>query len=243
MVMMLSVIFTSLSTFLVKFAYMENKELNGFDYMIAKTPIVILTTFVQAWMLKVNIFRVESEGRFWLAIRCLLGVIAMPCFFVGLKYLPSSKATFIRNLQPVMVSIAAFLCLKEKITKADIVAVFGAFAGVILMNYQKTNSSKIDSSYDLVILGITLCVITSILGSGSTIAIRIMNQRIHYMLNAAYFAYSLFIVALILVVVKPSLFHFETYSFRDVFWMALSGLTHYVGQTLNASHIENNSSF
>ena len=155
-------------------------------------------------------------------------------FFVGLKYLPSSKATFIRSLQPIFVSIIAYLFLKEKIGKSNIVAVGGAFIGVILMNYHKTQSSKIETSSDLVILGIVLWLIAWVLGSASTIMIRLMNQHIHYMLNAAYFAYSLFIVALVLLVVKPSLFHFETYTFSNVFWMGLSGVAHYACQTLNS---------
>ena len=102
-------------------------------------------------MLNVNILRVESEGRKWLALRCILGVIAMPAFFVGLKYLPSSKATFIRNLQPIFVSIIAYLFLKEKIGRPDLVAIGGAFIGVVFMNYNKTDSSKIETSSDLVL--------------------------------------------------------------------------------------------
>mmetsp|Transcript_20022 Transcript_20022/g.23221 ORF Transcript_20022/g.23221 Transcript_20022/m.23221 type:complete len:118 (+) Transcript_20022:639-992(+) len=61
-----------------------------------------------------------------------------------------------------------------------------------------------------------------------------MNQHIHYMLNSAYFAYSLFLVAIVLVIIRPSWFNFEHYTFISVFWMCLSGVTHYVGQTLNS---------
>jgi len=62
----------------------------------------------------------------------------------------------LRNLQPLFVTIAAYLFLKEKITKYDVLAVVGAFIGVLLMNLTKTDSAKISDYSDLVWLGIFL---------------------------------------------------------------------------------------
>ena len=231
---MLSVIATSLSIFFAKFAYMENKALTGFDYMFTRTPIMILITLIQAWVLKVDIFKIEPEARKWIALRCFFGTTAMPWFFVGLKYLPSSKATFIKNLQPLMISFGGYLFLKEKISKIDFIAIYGAFIGIIIMNYKKTDSSKIDSTSELVTFGIILCSLNSVLASGSMLTLRKMNQYVHYMINASYFAFSLLILSFILLLFRPSLFHFEAYTFSSVFWMMLSGVIIYVGQTLGS---------
>ena len=55
-----------------------------------------------------------------------------------------------------MVTYAAFYFLNEKIQKFDVIAVVGAFAGVLLMNLNKTDSLKFEVDDNLVIIGITL---------------------------------------------------------------------------------------
>ena len=50
LVIMASVFIGALSTFLVKFAYLENKALTGFDYMIARAPTAIYIYFSQNFL-------------------------------------------------------------------------------------------------------------------------------------------------------------------------------------------------
>ena len=232
--MIIAVLFSTISTFQVKFAYMQNEHLNGFDYMVVMAPIIAIMTLIQAWYLGVNILKIKKEARKWVLIRCIMGTTAMPMSFIALKYLPSSKSTFIRNLHPLMVTLIAFLLLKEKINKLDVIAVVGAFLGVVLMNISDTESSKINTTPEEVKLGIMFSLLTMVLSCGVTISIRLMNRHIHYMLGACYFAYSLLIGGGILLIIKPSLFHYEYYTFYDIAFLATGAISFYLGQTFNS---------
>ena len=167
-------------------------------------------------------------------LRWVMGTIAMPMSFLALKYLPSSKSIFIRNLHPLIVTIIAYLLLKERINKYDLISVIGAFMGVIWMNINETLSSKISTTSEEVKLGIMFSIFTMILSWGITISIRLMNKHIHYMLGACYFAYSLWIWGVFILLLKPSLFHFNYYTFQDIAFLATGAISFYLGQTFNS---------
>ena len=153
-------------------------------------------------------------------------------FYSSLKFLPSSKATLISSLHPLLVSICGYFFLKESLTKVDVIAVFGAFFGVLIMNLNKTDSTKIETSEYLTSLGIILCSITVFLGVGVTLTIRLMNKHLHYLMNPAYFAFTLMFMALCLLVAYPSIYNFEYYTVADVAIMAVSGFIHFVAQNI-----------
>lgn len=232
--MMIGVGFFAVSTVLCKFVYMQNTNLNGIDYMLVRSTTLVFVSLSQAWYLGVNILDVKKEGRKWLFIRCLLGAIGMPSFYIGLKFLPASKAQLISTLHPLLVTVVGYYFLKEKLGRYDIIAVIGAFSGVVVMNVHKTNSSYIDTSDGLLWVGIFLCSLTTMFGVGVTISIRLMNQHIHYMLNSSYFAYTLFLLSMMLLLFAPDFYHFSHYRWQDVLLFALSGVFHYTAQTFTS---------
>lgn len=133
-----------------------------------------------------------------------------------------------------MVTISAYYFLKENLTKYDIIAVLGAFVGVLVMNINNTDSSKIDTSSSLALIGICLCAFSTFLGTGVTLSIRLMNKHLHYLMNPSYFAFTLFAMSMVLLVVKPDIYNFKYYSKMDVLWFVLSGLVHYSAQTVTS---------
>jgi len=153
-------------------------------------------------------------------------------FYCSLKFLPSSKATLISTCHPLLVSICAYYFLKEKMNKFDVIAVVGALLGVMLMNINKTDSTKIETSHFLTILGIILCSITTFLGVGITLSIRLMNKHIHYLMNPAYFSFTLFGMSLVLLLLYPSIYNFKYYTVMNVIWLAVSGIIHFLGQNI-----------
>ena len=219
---------------MVKIGYVRNEKLNTFDYMLIRSSILVVITIIQSRMSGVNIFDIKKEGRYWLFMRCLLGAIAMPCFFMGIKYLPSSKAFIIGNIHPMLVSIAAIFFLNEVITCYQLLAVVVAFIGVIVMNMTKTSSDTIETSDKKMIIGIILCSTSTSLAVFVTICIKKMNMHLHYMLNSCYFAYTLFGLSVCLVFAIPDYYNFSTYKFTDVVWFGLSGISHYTGQTVTS---------
>ena len=57
--MIIAIIFSTISTFQVKFTFMQNEYLDGFDYMIVMSPVTVIMTLVQAWLLGVNILKIK----------------------------------------------------------------------------------------------------------------------------------------------------------------------------------------
>jgi len=76
----------------------------------------------------------------------------MPCFFIGLKYIPSTKAALIMNSNPILVAVAAYFILKEQITKIKILSVFGAFIGVIIFTRHKNVEDEDVNTYNIGIM-------------------------------------------------------------------------------------------
>ena len=100
---------------------------------------------------KVDIFGIEPKYRLLMLIRCLIGGLGMPCFFLGLKYIASSKATLISNMNPLVVAVLSYFILKETIKISNVVALLGAFVGVTLFSINQNGSVKESNHY---ILGI-----------------------------------------------------------------------------------------
>lgn len=114
-----------------------------------------------------------------------------------------------------------------------------AFLGVIVMNISKTESSVIDTSQNLEWLGITLCTIVTFCHVFVSICIKKMNEHVHYMIQAAYFAYACLLVIIAVIILFPSWMNFSHYTFTDMLLFSLSGVVHYTGQTLTSMSYKN----
>ena len=65
----------------------------------------------------------------------IIGILtnfAWTSFLEALNYISIGQADLIANTRPMIVGVLAFVCLKEKISKTDIVCMIGAFTGVYL---------------------------------------------------------------------------------------------------------------
>ena len=179
--MLMGVIFLTISTCLAKLVFMNNTKMNSIDYLLIRSSVIVVASTLETAYQGVNIFHVPRRGRLFLSLRCLFGVIAMPSYYMGLKYLPASKAALIRNMYPLLVTLTGFCILGERITRYDIIATFGAFFGAIIMNLNSTYSIWSSINDSEATLGIILCSVTAILSVGVAIFIRLMNRHLHYL--------------------------------------------------------------
>jgi len=160
-----------------------------------------------------------------------MGGLGMPCFFIGLKYIPVTKATLIFNVSPILISVGSYFILNEQITKLKIFAVVGSFIGVGLFTINKNYSIEDEDHY---FLGIALVAFTSICASGEMIIIRILNQHIHYALNPFWFGITAIFEALILILAVPSVYNFTYYTWTDSSLFLMSGVFNYAGQIMKS---------
>ena len=95
-------------------------------------------------MLIANYFFVKSCGVFVMdipkkfrkivIIRSIAGFAGIAGIFNGVKYLPVATANCIIMTNPLWTSLMSFAFLKESISKVDVVSIFLAFLGVVLIN-------------------------------------------------------------------------------------------------------------
>mmetsp|Transcript_21414 Transcript_21414/g.18996 ORF Transcript_21414/g.18996 Transcript_21414/m.18996 type:complete len:139 (-) Transcript_21414:418-834(-) len=137
-------------------AYRNNPKLNGFDYLLVRGSSMIILSFIQIYFTNVNISNLKKGYRFYLFLRSLLGGLGIPTLFVGLKYIPATKATLIYNVHPILVTLLAYFILREQLTKLKVLSVVGAFIGVILFTTNKNESTE-ESNY---FIGIGLSIFT-----------------------------------------------------------------------------------
>ena len=85
----------------------------------------------------------------------MAGGIGMPLNFYALKFIPMTKANLIFNINPLVIAITGYLILNEKITKINVLALIGAFAGMILFNIHKNETKNVSDLYYIGIAMVT----------------------------------------------------------------------------------------
>ena len=151
----------------------------------------------------------------------------MPWFFIGLKYIPASKATLIFNLSPILIAIAAYFILKEELTKFKIVAVFGSFFGVFLFTLNKNSTQDSEDGY---FIGIAWVFVTCVFMAFVALLIRSLNQHLHYAINPFWFGVTTTIESFLLLLIYRDAYNFSHYTWRDSIWFMISGVFNYGGQ-------------
>jgi len=84
------------------------------------------------WNFSFKKFR-EIKWKYLLAIAFVGGSLAFLFFFTGLKFTTAGRAAFLHKTLPLYVLVLAFIFLKEKISKKQILSIFLMFFGTILI--------------------------------------------------------------------------------------------------------------
>lgn len=71
LIMSLSVVLFASSTILCKIAYMENPSLSGFDYLLFRSIIMVVSSLTQAYFFEANLRHVPNKNKFILFMRIL----------------------------------------------------------------------------------------------------------------------------------------------------------------------------
>ncbi|CAI2374477.1 unnamed protein product [Moneuplotes crassus] len=218
-----------------KIVYMRNEYLNGIDYMLWRSVFPTLISIIQVLSAKVNVFDIKKGFRLLLVFRSVVSVIGMPCYFIAVKYIPLSFATLIYNISPLLVGILSYLILKEQITSLKVISVVGAFTGIFILTFHKDEDYQAGQFYmlGLILVGINCCT-----QAVNTLTLRALNKEIHYLVSPFwYFATSL-ILALMILAVYPSAYHFSKFTKIDLTIFLLSTLFAYGGQLFSSKALK-----
>ena len=81
-----------------------------------------------------SVVQIPVEYRNFIIIRSFLGFAGMSAIWVGIKFMPVGITICISSMGNILGPLWGRIFLKEKLTKIDILALFSAFFGVILIN-------------------------------------------------------------------------------------------------------------
>jgi drug/metabolite transporter (DMT)-like permease len=94
---------------------------------------VVLTLLLSIWMVRRAGLSPWGTRRAALALRGLLGFLALSCYYWTLTRLPLADATTIHQLAPLFTAIGAWVLLDERVGPAAWGAIVLGFAGVVLV--------------------------------------------------------------------------------------------------------------
>jgi drug/metabolite transporter (DMT)-like permease len=100
----------------------------------------------------------RAKGR--LALRGLVGAVALSCFYFSLVHLPIAEATTIQYMNPVFTAVLAGLVLGERMGRREAACVVLSLAGVVLVTHPAAlfgGPARLDPLYVAVALAGALC--------------------------------------------------------------------------------------
>ena len=228
---MIATIAFSIMSILWKMAYRNNINLNGFDYVWVRSITLVIFSIFQAKYYKQNIFSVKKGYKLTIWKYGFSSAIGVPAFYVGLQYTPTSIASLIYSISPIIIAVVASLLLNEAITKMKVGMIIGSFIGAALFTLHK---NSIPSEADNYLLGMILISFTWLTGTATAIFLRMMSQHVHFALCPVYFGFASVCISFALMIIAPSSFNFEYYTFYDWSLFVLSGVCNFIGQTSKA---------
>ena len=177
--------------------------------------------------------KIRKENRISIGIALFFAFTSMLANFIGLKYLPTTKASLIMNLYPIVFNILGAIFLKEIVKLNEVMWMIGAFIGVIIMLINKSEGSNIEVSYYIQILSSLLVFYCWVSCSAIGLYIRVFTQTNSPLLYPFYYAVTLSSFSVLFFLVYPSLYNVEYYTLRDVVLFLISGLLNILSNMLS----------
>ena len=182
----------SLMSLLVKLA---GQRLPSMEIVLARA----LITLGLSWVL-VRRARVSLIGRHprMLALRGLLGAVALACFYFSLVHLPLAEATVIQYTNPIFTAVLAGLVLGERLGWRQAACVASSLLGVLLIarpGFLAGQTEGLDPTHVWIALAGALC------SASAYVTVRKMGTAEHPLVIVFYFP--LVTVPLVLPFVIP----------------------------------------
>mmetsp|Transcript_26229 Transcript_26229/g.23214 ORF Transcript_26229/g.23214 Transcript_26229/m.23214 type:complete len:206 (+) Transcript_26229:395-1012(+) len=156
----------------------------------------------------------------------------MPCFFIALKYLPTSQCHIILSTNPLLNAILAYFVLSEILRVRDIFFLIGAFIGVFIINTTKISNLNIDSYEDYSQFAIILCLISLCFRATAGVSMKQITNHVNSVYSPFYFSIGIFLNAIVLLVFFRDFLNIQFYDSQVILLLGVSSLTNYAAQSL-----------
>lgn len=82
---------------------------------------------------RINLLDIPEEKSHYILLRSIFGMFSFSFQFVGIYMLPLSIAVVLYFTQPISASVVNFIFNKETLSKLEIMSIFSAMLGVIIL--------------------------------------------------------------------------------------------------------------
>ena len=206
--------------------YIQNPNVNGFDYLLIRGISIAVLSIIQVIYWKVNIFTIQPEYKTTVYAYAIVGGSGVFAFYFGFKFIPASIGILIFYINPVLIAAVAPFILNEVLTKEKVIVVLGSFAGAaILLLHKNILPGDTDHYY----LGAILTFVTWCTGTWMSLISRMVAGKIHYSIWPFYYWFYWMLVLFLMLVVDYSMFNIEKLSLYDLSMFLLSGVFGFVG--------------
>jgi len=178
--MALSSLSFAFMSFFTKLMYM-NSDINPFEAVYLRGVSIVILNYIYSKVINVDILKIPEHLEFTLWIRIFIGNIGICLNSLANKLLPISIANSLFYIYPIITGCGGFIFLKEKMSILEIVGMFTAFIGVLLIILSSQNDSK---SLDKVpIYYYTPPIIAAFTSSAVHLITRKMGCDVHFLIN------------------------------------------------------------
>lgn len=189
-----------------------------------------------------------KELRWVMSIRGLCGFFAVAGLYYSLINLSVSDVIVIQFLGPTATSLLAYLLLKERFTKVEVIGGLASLGGVLLIAkppflFGNSLETDVDNNVEtsdprLRLLGVFGAFIGMISGSGALTAIRYVGHRADPVVLVSYFALIATIASFLTIILVPSLSFKLPQSLKQWTLFGVIGVTGFFMQLLMTSGIQ-----
>ncbi|CAI2373173.1 unnamed protein product [Moneuplotes crassus] len=216
----------------LKYCYLRYETITGFDYILFRGFLSIISSGIEARYSRVNVFYIPKDIRVGVLLRFLTGMIGIPCFFIAMKYLPTSQCHITLNIYPLMNAILAYFVLSEVLHIRDIFLLFGAFIGAYAINSTESTRQGESPNKDEYKIGITLVLVALIFRSTALVAMRIISRSANSVYSPFYYALGMLTNAVTLLLFFRDHLHFQDYTIGVIFFLSVAALFDYCSQSM-----------
>ena len=132
---------------------MTEKKVFFLDLCLIRSVVNVSAASFNVKVFGKHIFNDVPEGSFkFIGFRSILGLFGFISIIFSLNYLPLTIVSIVFNTTTFWTGILAYCILKDKVTKREIIFMFGVFVGVVLISLAKhvevpndSHSNKISS--------------------------------------------------------------------------------------------------
>jgi len=119
--------------------------INYFEFSFFRSVFLMVTSYLLISRYDVEITDVPKDCRLPLIFRCLVGTATFVITTVSLKILPITIYTIVLRTSPIMTAILQWVWLRERVTCLELIAIIGAYNGIIVMSIDQANTATVDS--------------------------------------------------------------------------------------------------